>query len=76
MLSGFLPTDTIVPNVDLLELVCIITIFFVFNKTLADLALTVWLTMLGIQPILVSALPTLATAIIVNSCSIIFCVVD
>lgn len=75
MLNSFLPTNAVVPNVDLLELVCLIAILFVFNKTLADLTLTVWLAMLGIQPIFVSVLPTLATAIIVNTSSIILRVV-
>ena len=75
MLNSFLPTNAVVPNVDLLELVCLIAILFVFNKTLADLTLTVWLAMLGIQPIFVSVLPTLATAIIVNTNSIILRVV-
>lgn len=41
MLNGFLPTNSVVPDVDFLELVCLIAIFFVFNKTLADLALAV-----------------------------------
>ena len=75
MLNSFLPTDTIVPDVDFLELVCIV-VFLVFNKTLTDLTLAVWLAMLWIQPILVPALPTLAAAVIVHADSIIFCVVD
>ena len=47
MLHSFLPTDTIAPDVDFLELVCIV-VFLVFNKTLTDLTLAVWLAMLWI----------------------------